>query len=618
MNLGELNIEGFGSIKNATFNFNRVGLNLLLGKNGSGKTTILNALAWVIYGKPLKGINIQPWPHLIDKNYKGTKVGIKLYDGDENWEIIRCQDYSAKIGGKKGKSGLFVYYMDSLVEIKGKRDLQPYILEKIGYSFELFKNTILFGQKLKRLIEETGPDKKKLFDEAFDSVFISRAREAVEKRYSQRASDYEAKVNEYKELLNATTSTKELIRANKEIRQNFYKSQSDRSDQILKKIEEAKNRLENLRTQSGFKNLPSLIRKLAGKEEKLIKLIEANKSDSIEFDLSLRINRNEQDIEILENNIGDLENSILSVKGVCDTCGQKLPKDKVKEYRQNLFKQKKVVIQHRLDLVKLFDHLTAERITALEGIAEKTKLKERLNKVRAKLAKLKKHELEIGLIEDGIKTTYAQIKTLEEQLKEILGEKPPKTHIKKFRVKLLGLITQREEALSTVNSLKKKLEIDKWLINDPLGNSGLKSFIFDSMMGRVNKYLRSYKNLVGFDIAVKVDLESARKDINIFITKEDDEIPYEDLSGGEKQLVDVVMAFSLNDVVNESKPLNVLILDELFESLDADNIEKVGNIIQSKAKNRAIFLITHQSSFIPTNAKLITIWKSAGFTVIRD
>jgi len=177
----EIRIEGFTSIKSEVFRWDRLGLNIIQALNGSGKTKFISALSWVLFGKTLGG-SVEPWDSIKDEDYRGTKVEQNLMVDNDELKIIRCKDYRKNVEGAKGKNRLIVLVNGESPneDLSDKRDNQTYIVDRIGFSFDLFKNSIIFGQKLKRLISETGPTKKKIFDEAFEVAYIPRARKIID------------------------------------------------------------------------------------------------------------------------------------------------------------------------------------------------------------------------------------------------------------------------------------------------------------------------------------------------------------------------------------------------------------------------------------------------------
>lgn len=121
----------------------------------------------------------------------------------------------------------------------------------------------------------------------------------------------------------------------------------------------------------------------------------------------------------------------------------------------------------------------------------------------------------------------------------------------------------------------------------------------------MNDTLDSYVSILGFKIEFIVDLESARKDFVTNIYREDKIIEYDELSGGEKQLVNVAMALAMNEILTVSQGFNIAFLDEVFESLSSDNIELVVQLLDRVFVNKTLFLITHQESLPLSKVKVL-------------
>lgn len=94
---------------------------------------------------------------------------------------------------------------------------------------------------------------------------------------------------------------------------------------------------------------------------------------------------------------------------------------------------------------------------------------------------------------------------------------------------------------------------------------------------------------------------------------EGQDVPFEDLSGGQKQLVNLAIAFAMNEILSQSKQINIAFLDEVFESLSSNNIELVSELIRKIYKNKTLFLITHQES-LPINAKTLKVKRINGLS----
>src|SRR5690606_31315174 len=122
----------------------------------------------------------------------------------------------------------------------------------------------------------------------------------------------------------------------------------------------------------------------------------------------------------------------------------------------------------------------------------------------------------------------------------------------------------------------------EWLIKDPLSNTGLKAYMFNSMLEQVNIALEEYSRVLGFQVEFGIDLDTHRKDFYQAVLFEGVITPYEDLSGGQKQLVDTSIAFAIHDVIAKIRPCNILFMDEPFESLGIDEIEIIEELVENK------------------------------------
>lgn len=175
----QLNIEGFGSVvESQTIPLNLGGIVRVYGPNGMGKTTMFSALTWVCYGKNLKGISeVGTWKEYQVGDYKGTKVEVTWQSDSSVYKVIRCLNYNGKLeDGIKGGNRLLFYTDGNLSSSKGKLTIQNEINLALGFSYELFLNSIMFGQGMKRLLQESNTDKKKLFEEIFKLDYLNVAR----------------------------------------------------------------------------------------------------------------------------------------------------------------------------------------------------------------------------------------------------------------------------------------------------------------------------------------------------------------------------------------------------------------------------------------------------------
>ena len=196
--------------------------------------------------------------------------------------------------------------------------------------------------------------------------------------------------------------------------------------------------------------------------------------------------------------------------------------------------------------------------------------------------------------------------------KTILTLKYAKEEVKSLESRLKELKSQNPDFESVINKQSKKLENYKKSISQI--KSQIKAFIFESSLSELNNLLSSYSEVLGFNIKFMVDLNSSRKDFVVNINLEGVEVFYEELSGGQKQLVNLAMALAMNQIITQSKGVNIAFLDEVFESLSYDNIEVVIGLIKKVYREKTLFLITHHESLPIPNSKILNVKREHGIS----
>lgn len=584
----ELNTEGFGSlVKPTLFKLDQPGLNIIRGKVGAGKTSIPSALTWCLFGETLKNkSSVETWPELRDSDFKGTRVDIVFTKSDDIFKITRCLNYKGKlnIGGKKlqGGSKLLVYKNDELLaNDRNKKQVQKSINKIIGYSFNLFKNSVVFGQRVKRIIEESGPDKKKIFDEGFDISFIEEAREK-EKAERDKLVQTKAQLDSN---LDGTLDKIETLKEQYNDAIEYEKTFEKNKNSILKELN------------SKCKSYVDLKRELSGKGYKKPKELKAIKDKLTEAEKTLKTRNKLKDkvaeLKRQKTNILEKIEEIPSKFNKCPECGSKerIPqlKKKAKEDKamynaklDDIKKQIKNIGEVDTKAIALKIQNYSIKITRASEAKDKQKHnKKKLSKVDHKIAKTEKKIAKLVNKKLVVKST-------------------------KFKAKITKLDKLYKTQKREIRSLDKQIEIKDWLIKDPLSNNGLKAYMFDSLLEELNNTLLKYSGALGFEVAFGIDLDSNRKDFYQAIEKDGIIIPYEDLSGGQKQLVDTTVALAIHDVISKLRPTNIVFMDEPFESLDEENVEIIEEIIESKAKGKSLFLITHKKTFNPLQANVIS------------
>lgn len=564
---GNIIIEGFCSIPYLELNLGSKGITVIRGATGEGKTTILSALVWGAYGKNLKGkSDVNTWEKYRPKNYNGTKVEIYFGKDGKTHKITRCLKYKGEINGAKGKDRL-IYEIDAVeVSEKNKGEIQALINADLGMSYSLFMNSILFGQGMKRLIQESSSDKKDLFEEIFELGYISKARDIAKGYYTEALREYN------------------------EISQK-YSSSKEKKQSIQRMLDDLKKQANHVKN-----DLSSRVKVL---EKKLSLLAKAKKENELKETVTYK-NRIEQRIQEARDNQKELLNKINDAK---------------KKTRVSLEEFIGVIIKllKRGDIKNSLKRLMGVKkaFGDIERLQDKcSKLADKISNYRDKLEELRDQEYEANKVQRDIDLTHVEIKKL-------LSEKRAGVNlglIKKYKTQLSTISDKLQSIESEMEEKRAKVDNYKWVMDDPLGNRGIKAFLFESSLDILNETLESYSEVLGFSILFYVDIQGVKKDFNTQIIMDGIEVSYEELSGGQKTLVNIAMAFAMNEVMTKAKGINIAFLDEVFENLSSEYVDLVIGLIRKIYKDKTLYLISHQESLPIPNARVLTVTRERGLS----
>lgn len=564
---GNIIIEGFCSIPYLELNLGSKGITVIRGATGEGKTTILSALVWGAYGKNLKGkSDVNTWEKYRPKNYNGTKVEIYFGKDGKTHKITRCLKYKGEVNGAKGKDRL-IYEIDAVeVSEKNKGEIQALITADLGMSYSLFMNSILFGQGMKRLIQESPSDKKDLFEEIFELEYISKARDIAKGYYTEALREYN------------------------EISQK-YSSSKEKKQSIQRMLDDLKKQANHVKN-----DLSSRVKVL---EKKLSLLAKAKKENELKETVTYK-NRIEQRIQEARDNQKELLNKINDAKKKTRVSLEEFIGVIIKLLKRGDIKNS---LKRLMEVKKAFGDI--------ERLQDKcSKLADKISNYRDKLEELRDQEYEANKVQRDIDLTNVEIKKL-------LSEKRAGVNlglIKKYKIQLSTISDKLQSIESEIEEKRAKVDNYKWVMDDPLGNRGIKAFLFESSLDILNETLESYSEVLGFSILFYVDIQGVKKDFNTQIIMDGIEVSYEELSGGQKTLVNIAMAFAMNEVMTKAKGINIAFLDEAFENLSSEYVDLVIGLIRKIYKDKTLYLISHQESLPIPNARVLTVTRERGLS----
>lgn len=581
----KLTVEGFGSlIKQTKFNFDKPGLNLLLGRVGSGKTTILSALVWALYGITLKKKRLDrvpTWQKYRTKSWKGTRVILEYAVDGIEYKVARHYKYQGKtwVNAIAGSSIelLIAGKEHSYSMKKAKQKIQ----ESIGIDVKVFLNSVLFGQRMRKFIEAEPSEKRKIFELIFNLEFIDKARDKGKKALgivSAVLSKLEAKKESNVELLE---NLQREYKEKNEILKQFDKTKEQNIYTYEKELADIINQMDALFLDS---------MKAEHKEYKAKDIKHADIQDEIRL-LNEELRATER---VINEGTTELAEKLVD----CTQCGQRMSKAASKHRRA-------VVKKLSAEAIK-----NSKRLNKTLGVLEisRTQLIEELETLEEILTANAEDKQAVG----RLKKTRKTFKSL---LKAAKKEKLPNIDLAALESNIGRLSTDVEKIDKKHQVKARESKYLTWWITQGFANAGLKSYVMDSMLESLNAHLNKYVTDIGFIVNYSIDTSAKSKPFLTHVTKPDGQLVfYEELSGGEKSMVEIASVCAMHDMVTTEIDINILLLDEIFEGLGAEEMDDVFDIIKKKEVT-SIFIITHRQ-FDAMNCNIINFSKKKNQTII--
>lgn len=474
--------EGFSSLcEPFNFKLDRGMIWLIKGENGSGKTTLFSALVWCLFKVNLKGVNndrVPSWVRVRSNEFRGTRVAVEFdnYDDGQSYLIARHIDFRGTTKSVRGKSSLMIFAKrleepeflpeHLLGDELHKGDQQGYIQKVLGLDVKTFLNSILFGQRMKRLVDSDPEEKRKLFETLFELEFIQNAKKNCAAKLAQTDSDIRVrntKIEGFRQELKAIDNT---IAGNNKVLEDFERVKRERIETVELEIADRQERyvdLEKLETEvnrviMAYDSLPlttarqelldkeneidtrdlyfqqlesALIQKIEKEYLTEIETVEEKKSGiAAEIDLlTARIRSKNDEQDLLARQIATAERTADQLFKT-DWSKKLLEQEKVVEAADRVVKDKDAVYQEAVRQVQKYGTTIAESnkniakfTKEIEEISTtcpycaqdlpKTKIKQTTDAIKAKL----KTEKEVHKMLTADSKKYEQLKTI--SLKEL-------------------------------------------------------------------------------------------------------------------------------------------------------------------------------------------------------
>ena len=541
--------------------------NLIIGSNGAGKSTILDALTFSLFGKPFRKINK---PALVNSiNEKDLLTEIEFSIGKVEYKIVR--------GIKPNKFEIYcngqLWNQESTL-VEQQKNFEANVLKM---NYKSFTQIVVLGSSTfvpfmrlplaqrREIIEDI------LDIQVFSTMNILLKDKVRENNEEVKKIDYEIHLLEEKIDL----QKKYMLELEKRTQEEIDKKQ-EKVKQYKKTELQGAEDVQILTQQIGNLNKEMQAYQNAG--EKIKKL------NTFLTKVQVKMNTCKKEHEFFEKN------------HVCPTCTQELS--------DTLRNEKIETGQTKLDEMNVGFKEIQDAIEEEESrFAKFTELSTEVNNINTSISQTNFQ----------LMTIRKQVETLQDEIKELEGSNPDK---KAEFVKLEGLVKNKKE-LNT-NQAENKKDRDTLLVaSQLLKDNGIKSRIIKTYLPTMNKLINQYLQRMDFYVNFTLD-ENFEE---IIKSRYRDVFSYDSFSEGEKSRIDIALLLTWRSIASlkNSVDTNLLILDEIFDSsLDQQGGMDLSWILRNFDDNSNVYVISHRENLDGKFDRTITAVKEKNFSVIQE
>jgi DNA repair exonuclease SbcCD ATPase subunit len=578
-NLNSITVKNFMSVGNSTqaIDFNRQDLTLVLGenldlggddtgaRNGTGKTTIINALSYALYGQALTKIRAD---NLINKtNGKNMLVCLEFEKNNKKYKIERGR-----------KSNLLKFYVDGQEQeaednAQGdSRETQAEINRLLEMSHEMFKHVVALNTYTEPFLSLKSNDQRAIIEQLLGITLLSEKAEKLKEE--MKINRDRAKEEEYR--IQGVERANEHIKEQIEKLKRSSKLWEDKKDEDIQKLQKAIIDLGDVDIDKELEQHTLL----AEWNEQQSQINSANSwIESITSDN----NKNDKHKEKLTEEIKLLE------EHKCHACGQEIHDNKQEEIIKSKQEQVKGIEEHLLANKEKF----TEYSEILKTVGE---LGDKPETFYPSITEAHNHKTTLTTLENELSNKTAEENSYLEQIKEMEEN---------------GIQEINFDELNNLNFKKEHQEFLQKLLTSK--DSFVRKRIIEQNLAFLNKRLTYYLNTIGLPHKVVF-----QNDLSIEITELGRDLDFDNLSRGERNRLILSLSWSFRDVwENLYQPINLLFIDELVDSgMDASGVESSLAVLKKMSRDRkkSIWLISHRDELAGRVNNVLTVQKENGFT----
>jgi len=575
----DLTVKNFMSVGNQTqaVDFDKEQLTLVLGenldqggddtgsRNGTGKTTIINALSYALYGTALTNIKRN---NLINKtNSKGMLVTLHFEKDGQDYRIER------------GRSpNILKFYINDqeqemIDESQGdSRKTQEHINNLLNMSHDMFKHIVALNTYTEPFLSMRQNDQRAIIEQLLGITILSEKAEVLKEQIRTTKDAITEETLKIEAIQSANSKIESTITSLKNTQKAWLSKRRTDSDNLLSAIDE----LEHLNIDIELESHE----KLSNWNEHNNAILALRKELSTLEPALLRANKS---VEKASKDIADLEDA------VCYTCGQELHADKKAEIAERKNKE------------------------LADALAYQTEVSDKVVQVMKTLEEIGDINSKPTTFYDTAKEAYEHRQNVD-SLKTALTNKQDEIDPYQTQIDDLSssaLVEVNWNIVNELTNLKEHQEFLQKLLTNK--DSFIRKKIIDQNLAYLNNRLTYYLDKLGLPHQVVF-----MNDLNVEITQLGQDLDFDNLSRGERNRLILGMSFAFRDVWESLyQNINLLFIDELIDSgMDTAGVEGSLAVLKKmgRERNKNVYLISHKDELVGRVNHVMKVVKENGFT----
>ena len=574
-----ITVKNFMSVGNQTqaVDFDREHLTLVLGsnldlggddsgsRNGTGKTTIINALSYALYGQALSNIRKD---NLVNKtNGKNMLVSLDFVAGSQAYRIER--------GRKPNVLKFYVNNQEQVItdEAQGdSRETQESIETTLGLSHDMFKHIMALNTYTEPFLSLKANDQRTIIEQLLGITMLSERADRIKELNKQTKEGITQEEFRIRAVQEANKRIEEQIESLKR-RQTLW---VNKHDEDIKELEKALQALQEI-------DIAVEIQAHKDHKEWDQRRKDLNELSSQISRVKLDVSREDKLATKLSKEIETLANH------ECHTCGQAFHDSK----------HEQVMASKQSDLA-----------TARESSATYSTLLSELETAHTALGTLGKPPRMFYDKESDAVHHQATLTNLEQQIANKQAETDPYTE----QIEEMTGQALQEVTYDTLNELTRLQEHQDFLLKLLTSkDSFIRKKIIEQNLSYLNARLTHYLDRVGLPHTVVF-----QNDLTVSIEELGRELDFDNLSRGERNRLILSMSWAFRDVFESLyQPINLLFIDEMIDNgLDTSGVENALALLKqmSRERHKSIWLVSHRDELAGRVENILKVVKENGFT----